>query len=156
MASRVLVALRVAATPEHAFSVFTDQIGEWWRPNALFQLAPAGIGVMTFEPGPDGRLVERSASGDEYEVGRITRWDPPTELAFQWRPASFTPEQTTEVHVRFEPVGEETRVVVEHTGWDAIAPKQAARHGFPLAAFLQREAEWWQVLLRSLQSRISA
>jgi len=87
-------------------------------------------------------------------VGRITRWDPPAELAFQWRPASFSPEQTTEVRVRFEPVGEETRVVVEHTGWDAIAPKHVARHGFPLGAFLEREAEWWQALLRSLQSQI--
>ena len=92
--------------------------------------------------------------GGEYEVGRITLWDPPAELAFQWRPASFSAEQTTEVHVRFQAVDDGTRVVVEHTGWDAIAPKHAARHGFPLAAFLAREAEWWQALLRSLQSRV--
>ena len=109
---------------------------------------------MAFEPGPNGRLVERQAGGGEYEVGRITLWDPPAQLAFQWRPASFAPEQTTEVHVRFEPAGAETRVVVEHTGWDNIAPKHAARHGFPLEALLQREAEWWQVLLRSLQSQV--
>jgi hypothetical protein len=57
-----------------------------------------------------------------------------------------------EVHVRFEAVDGETRVVVEHTGWDTIAPAHVARHGFPLAAFLQREAEWWQALLRSLQA----
>jgi activator of Hsp90 ATPase-like protein len=76
-------------------------------------------------------------------------WDPPAELAFQWRLASFGPEQTTEVHVRFEAVGPETRVVVEHSGWDTIAPKHAARHGFPLDAFPQREAEWWQILLRA-------
>jgi uncharacterized protein YndB with AHSA1/START domain len=154
VASRVLVALRVAATPERAFAAFTDDIGEWWRPNGLFQLTPAGPGLMAFEPGPNGRLVERHPDGGEYEVGRITLWDPPAELAFQWRPASFSPEQTTEVHVRFEPVGEETRVVVEHSGWDAIAPEHAARHGFPLTVFLQREAEWWQALLRSLQSQI--
>ena len=153
MASRVVVALRVAATPERAFSVFTDEIGEWWRPNGLFQVTPCGPGPMRFEPGPVGRLVEYSASGDVYEVGRITRWDPPTELAFEWRPASFSPVQVTEVHVHFEPVGDETRVVVEHTGWDAIPPQHVARHGFPLGTFLQREAEWWQVLLRSLQSR---
>ena len=146
MASRV----RVAATPARAFAAFTDEIGEWWRPNGLFQLTPAGPGLMAFEPGPSGRLVERH-DGGEYEVGRITLWDPPAELAFQWRPASFSPEQATEVHVRFEAVGEETRVVVEHTGWDAITPKHVARHGFPLEAFLEREAEWWQALLRSVQ-----
>ena len=156
MPSRVLVALRVAATPERAFAAFTDEIGEWWRPNGLFQLTPAGPGRMEFEPGPNGRLIERHAAGGVYEVGRITLWDPPAELAFQWRPASFGPEQTTEVHVRFEAVGPETRVVVEHSGWDTIAPKHAARHGFPLDAFLQREAEWWQALLRSLASIASA
>lgn len=156
MASRVLVALRVAATPERAFAAFTDDIGQWWRPNGLFQLTPTGPGSMAFEPGPGGRLVERHAGGGEYEVGRITRWSPPAELAFEWRPASFSEEQVTEVHVRFEPVGDETRVVVEHVGWDIIAPKHAARHGFPLGVFLQREAEWWQVLLRSLQSEIRA
>jgi len=150
------VALRVAATPERAFAVFTDEIGEWWQPNGMFRLTPGGPGVMTFEPGPGGRLVERYPSGDEYEVGRITRWDPPVELAFHWRPASFSAEQTTEVHVRFEPVGADTRVVVEHIGWDTIAAEHAARHGFPLAIFLQREAEWWQGLLRSLQSKVQA
>jgi uncharacterized protein YndB with AHSA1/START domain len=152
VASRVLVALRVAVTPERAFAAFTDEIGAWWRPNELFQLTPAGPGVMAFEPGPGGRLVERHADGDEYEVGLITLWDPPGELAFQWRPASFSPDQVTEVHVSFEPLEGETRVVVEHTGWDTIAPKHVARHGFPLQIFLRREAEWWQALLRSLRS----
>jgi len=154
VASRVLVSLRVAATPERAFAAFTDEIAAWWRPNGLFRLTPAGPGVMAFEPGPSGRLVERHAGGGEYEVGRITVWDPPANLVFQWRPASFSQEMTTEVHVRFEPVGGETRVVVEHSGWDTIEPKHAARHGFPLAAFLAREAEWWQVLLRSLQAQV--
>ena len=156
MASRVLVALRVAATPERAFAAFTDDIGQWWQPNGLFQLTPSGPGQMLFEPGPRGRLVELQSSGDEYEVGRITLWDPPAALAFQWRPASFSVEQTTEVHVRFEPVGAETRVVVEHTGWDTIAPQNASRHGFPLQAFLSREAEWWQAQLRSLHAHIQA
>lgn len=156
MASRVLVALRIAVAPERAFAAFTDEIGAWWQPNGLFQLTPSAPGVMRFEPGRGGRLVERQAGGDEYEVGRITLWDPPAELAFQWRPASFSSEQVTEVHVRFEPLGDQTRVVVEHSGWDTIAPTHAARHGFPLDVFLRREAEWWQVLLRSLQSKIDA
>ena len=155
MASRVLVALRVAATPERAFAAFTDDIGQWWQPNQLFQLTPGGPGVMAFEPGPGGRLVERHAGGGEYEVGRITLWDPPAALTFEWRPASFSREQSTEVHVRFEPVGAETRVVVEHTGWDTIPPEHAARHTFPLPVFLTREAEWWRVLLRSLQAHLA-
>jgi hypothetical protein len=51
------------------------------------------------------------------------------------------------VRVRFEAVGDETRVTVEHQGWDSIPQQHATRHGFPLSDFLQREAEWWQQLL---------
>jgi len=146
MPSRVLVAIRVAATPERAFRVFTEEIGAWWRPNQLFPLAGNPAGTLAFEPGPCGRVVEHRPEGD-YEVGRILRWAPPEELAFGWRPASFEAHQTTEVRVRFEAVGDETRVTVEHFGWDTIPQEQAARHGFPLSAFLQREAEWWRRLL---------
>src|SRR5689334_9868633 len=116
MPSRVLVAIRVAATPEHAFRVFTEDIGAWWRPNGLFPLRGNPDGTLAFELGAAGRLVERRPDGD-YEVGRVLRWAPPSELWFGWRPASFAPDQTTEVHVRFEPVGDQTRVTVEHLGW---------------------------------------
>src|SRR5260370_21342610 len=64
--------------------------------------------------------------------------------------ASVAPAQATEVHVRFEPVGEETRVTVEHFGWDAIPRHHAARHGFPTGVFLQRLGEWGQSLLGNL------
>jgi hypothetical protein len=46
-------------------------------------------------------------------------------------------------------------VTVEHYGWDAIPQEHAARHGFPLAAFQQREAEWWQRLLGALDDHIA-
>jgi hypothetical protein len=50
--SRVLVTLRVRATPERAFAAFTGEIGSWWRPNVLFRLASRGPGRLAFEPGP--------------------------------------------------------------------------------------------------------
>jgi uncharacterized protein YndB with AHSA1/START domain len=150
MAARVLVAMRVPAAPERAFRAFTEEIGTWWKPNGLFPISGNPAGRLEFEPGPAGRLVEHLASGAQYELGRITCWNPPSELAFSWRPSTFSAEQSTHVHVLFEPVGDETRVTVEHFGWDAIPPRHAARHGFPLPVFLQREAEWWQELLGRL------
>lgn len=39
MTSAVLVSLRVAATPQRAFDVFTREIGLWWRPNGLRRLS---------------------------------------------------------------------------------------------------------------------
>lgn len=149
MTSKVFVALRVKASPARAFEVFTDEIGAWWRPNGLFQTTPRPPGRLSFEPGQDGRLIETLANGKVFEIGRILAWEPPARLVFTWRQATFPPDLTTEVEVRFEPVGEETRVSVEHRGFDKV-PEGAARHGFPDQALLMRLGEWWQDLLASL------
>lgn len=155
--SRVLVAVRVAASPGRTFEAFTAEIGTWWRPNRLFPFTPGKVGTLVFEPGPDGRLVERYDDGTAFTVGRIRRWDPPHRLAFDWRQAGFTDDQTTEVQVRFDAVGDgATRVTVEHFGWNTIPPSHAARHGFPLAPFQQRHAEWWRGLLDGLAATVQA
>jgi uncharacterized protein YndB with AHSA1/START domain len=153
MASRVLVAMRVKVTPERAFEAFTQEIAAWWRPSGLFQFTPQDTGALRFEPGVGGRFLIGQADGAEFEIGKIQRWDPPAELVFSWRQHSFTPEQSTTVSVRFEPIGGETRVTVEHSGWDGIPQKHAARHGFPLDRFQLRHAEWWQILLANFGAR---
>ena len=150
-ASRVFVALRVDASPERAFAVFTRDIARWWKPNGLFQFSDNRTGTLAFEPGPAGRLVESYDDGTSFVIGEVRTWDPPHHLAVTWREASFGPDQATELHVRFEPIGEQTRVVVEHFGWDGIPASHAARHGFPLAPFQMRFAEWWQSLLRRFE-----
>ncbi|MGH3320818.1 MAG: hypothetical protein ACRDN9_11660 [Streptosporangiaceae bacterium] len=58
-ASRVLVAMRVRVPVERAFAAFTEQIGQWWRPNGLFPFTQGRVGTMVFESGPSGRLVEK-------------------------------------------------------------------------------------------------
>lgn len=152
--SRVVVAVRVAAAPARAFAVFTEQIGQWWRHNGLFAFSDGRTGTLVFEPGPTGRLIETHDDGEVFEIGRITVWEPPAELVLTWRQASFAPEQETELHVRFEPVGDQTRVTVEHIGWDKIPREHAARHGFPLATFQLRFAEWWQEMLAGVGDRV--
>ena len=149
MSSRVLVALRVKATPERAFEAFTADIGTWWRPNPIFAFTPRDPGVLSFEPGEGGRLIETRAGGKVFEIGKVRAWSPPDRLVFGWRQASFAAGQDTEVEIRFEAVGEETRITVEHTGWDSVPAAHVARHGFPDALFLRRHAEWWQSLLAS-------
>ncbi len=153
MASRVLVSLRVKVGPERAFEAFTREIADWWKPNGLFELTQEDTGALAFEPRQGGRLTMALANGELFEVGRIKVWEPPLRLVLSWRTERFAPDQSTEVRVSFEPVGEETRVTVEHLGWDAIPRKHAARHGFPLDVFQLRLAEWWQELLRSFSAR---
>jgi uncharacterized protein YndB with AHSA1/START domain len=89
-----------------------------------------------------------------FEIGRITAWEPGSRLSFTWRQASFSPEQITQVEVRFEAVGEETRVTVEQRERECVPRQHVARHGFPDGVFLQRHGEWWQDLFRSLRMRI--
>ncbi len=153
--SAVIVSLRVKATPQEAFDVFTQEIASWWRPNGLFQLTPRGDGVLRFEPGAEGRLVSDLPNGKTFEIGRITAWAPGERVAFNWRQATFAADQTTYVEVRFEAVGDETRVTVEHRGWDAIPPEHAARHGFPLQVFQMRQAEHWRALLAAIAEAVT-
>jgi uncharacterized protein YndB with AHSA1/START domain len=153
--SRVLLSIRVNATPARAFAGFTEEIGQWWQPNGLFEFTRGRSGVLSFEPGANGRLIEKYGDGTEFVVGEVRVWEPPRRLVVTWRQASFAPEQKTELHVRFEEVGAQTRVTVEHFGWDTIPQRHAARHGFPLPVFQLRFAEWWQTLLHELGERLS-
>lgn len=156
MPSRVVVALRVKASPARAFEAFTAEIGAWWSPNGLFAFTPREPGVLSFEGGEGGRrLIETRAGGKVFEIGKVTVWEPGVRLVVGWRQATFSPEMATEVEVTFEPVGEdETRVTVTHTGWDSVPQAHVARHGFPLEYFQMRHAEWWRALLGRLGEHI--
>ena len=152
MASRILVSLRVPASPERTFAAFTQDIGSWWRHNPLFAFTARPSGRLSFEGEQDGRLIETLPDGEVFEIGRVDVWAPPDRLVFGWRQATFLPEQRTEVEVRFEAVGAETRITVEHRGWDSVPQPHVARHGFPPFVFQQRHAEWWRALLDSLKT----
>ncbi len=154
MSSRVVVALRIKAPPVRVFEAFTTEIAAWWRPNSLFAFTPRSPGTMAFEEGEDGRrLVERLASGKVFEVGRVRVWEPGERLVVGWRQATFAPDMDTEVEVRFEAVEDETRVTVEHRGWDTVPQVHVARHTFPDGLFLRRHGEWWRDLLDGLAVR---
>lgn len=151
--SAVIVSLRVKATPHEAFDVFTQEIALWWRPNDLFQITPRGDGELKFEPGEGGRLITTLPNGKVFEIGRVTVWAPGERLSFTWRQATFAPDQATHVDVRFDAVHDETRVTVEHRGWDTIPQDHVARHTFPLQVFQLRQGEHWRALLAALADR---
>lgn len=144
MSSCVLVALRVKASPERAFEVFTQEIGAWWRADPLFEITPRGDGVLSFEGAAGGRLITTLPNGVVYEIGEVTEWRRGERLAFTWRPAALAEEFRTRVEVSFEPVGEETRVTVRHFGWAEIPKENVVRHGFPDAITLQSAGDWWR------------
>ena len=53
-----------------------SEIGQWWRPNGLFQFTDGRDGTLAFEPGPTGRLVETYDDGDVVRHRRDPRLGP--------------------------------------------------------------------------------
>lgn len=156
--SRVLVSIRVNAPAVDAFRAFTEEICEWWQPNPIFAFSRNKSGVLSFVPGAGGRLVETYADGTHCVVGEVLVWDEPHELALTWHQAGVTGDQTTELHVSFDPAGpsgRHTKVTVEHFGWDRIPREHVARHGFELHVIELRFAEWWQRLLGALRDQLN-
>jgi hypothetical protein len=160
MTSRVVVSIRVPCSPIQAFEVFTEKIGEWWTHSEVFRFTPHSPGVMAIEPpdssGKGGRLVEKLESGKVFEIGDIRQWQPGELLVVGWRQATFGPDHATEVEVRFEAVGPETRVTVEHRGWDSVPQCHVARHGFPLHFLYQHQGAQWRAGLARLKEIASS
>jgi uncharacterized protein YndB with AHSA1/START domain len=156
MSSRVLVALRIAAPRERVFEAFTREIHLWWRPHPMFLFSRRTDGQLAIEPELGGRFTETYADGTAFEIGRVTIWEPGARLTLGWRQASFADGQVTEVDIRFETVGAETRVTVEHRGWDSVPAAHVARHGMPDVLFLQRHGQYWQALLAAFKNEVEA
>ena len=154
MSSRIMVALRIAAPRERVFDAFVREIHLWWRPQPLFGFTRRAGGRLAIEPWLDGRFTESWPDGEIFEIGRVTHWEPAVRLGLSWRQASFTADQSTQVMVDFETAGAETRVTVEHHGWDSVPIESEARHRMPDALFLQRHGEWWQQLLAALRRQV--
>ncbi|MFN2487116.1 MAG: SRPBCC domain-containing protein [Acidimicrobiia bacterium] len=112
----VRTSVSVEAPIEHAFSVFTDRIGDWWpkQTHSVHEEAASSVGMETqaggaiFEMWPGGREV----------WGEITTWEPPSRLVFSWHPG-YSRDEATEVEVRFAQQGGVTVVELEHRGWEA-------------------------------------
>ncbi|HUO89333.1 MAG TPA: SRPBCC domain-containing protein [Rhizomicrobium sp.] len=151
--SSILVSVRVRAGPRAAFDVFTRDIALWWQPSPLFRFTPRDGGVLSFEPREGGRFIETLPSGTVFEIGKIRVWEPGRCLVFGWRQATFAKDQNTEVEVSFEALGAETRVTVEHRGWDSVPQTHVARHTMSNVVFLRRHGEWWRVLLEAMAAR---
>jgi uncharacterized protein YndB with AHSA1/START domain len=155
---RARVEVTVAVEPAVAFDVFTREIDLWWRKGPRFRPGGRRTGVLHLEPGMGGRLFESfgEGSGEQLlEIGRITLWDPPSRLVFDWRNVNFAPGEKTEVEVRFEALGTGTRVTVEHRGWASLRPDHPARHGLGGPDFSRMIGLFWGELMSSLREQVA-
>ena len=151
---RARVSVVVEVEPADAFRIFTEEIDQWWRRGLKYRVAGKRRGIVHLEAGVGGRLFEsfESASGTRVvETGRVTTWEPPARLVFEWRAVNFAPSEKTEVEVLFQPSASGTLVTVTHRGWSRIRPDHPARHGQEVVEFIRAMGMWWGELMTSMR-----
>ena len=141
----------VEAPIERAFSVFTEDIGSWWR--ADHHILEGELAEMVFEPRVGGHVLDRGADGSECRWARVLAYEPPKRVVISWDintqwQLETDHERTSEVEVRFVPEGaDRTRVTLEHRnldrhgeGWEGMRDAVGSPEGWPegLRGFAER------------------
>jgi uncharacterized protein YndB with AHSA1/START domain len=133
----------VEAPIERAFSVFTEQFGDFKPPE--HNLLGSAIAETVFEPHVGGHIFDRGTDGSECRWARVLVYEPPDRVVFSWDispqwQVETEPANTSEVEVRFvAETPERTRVELEHRnidrhgpGWEAVAEGVEGDAGWPL------------------------
>lgn len=130
----------VNATPEDAFALFTGEIGLWWKTGTPYWNDPERGQAVRIEPGAGGRFLEiyDLDTGEGFEVGRVTAWEPGERLVFTWTQLDWPPDVSSTVVVTFTPTGAGTHVRLEHRDFDRVPDA---------VAFAGRYSAGWQEVL---------
>jgi len=103
---------------DHAFDVWTRDIGRWWPADHTATGEPDLAVIL--EPRVGGRIYERTTDGREVDWGEILAWEPPDRFVYSWH-LKRTREDATEVEIRFVATSiASTRVEIEHRGWERL------------------------------------
>jgi uncharacterized protein YndB with AHSA1/START domain len=139
----------VEAPPDVAFTVFTEQFGDFKPPE--HNLLGVSIAETVFEARVGGHIYDRGVDGSECRWARVLAYDPPDRVVFSWDigptwQIESDPDNTSEVEVSFTAEGpDRTRVVLEHRnidrhgpGWESVRNGIEGDGGWPL--YLDRYA----------------
>ena len=72
----------VDAPIERAFSVFTEDMANWWPPE--HHILQAKLADIVFEPRQGGNIYDRGEDGSECRWARVLAYDPPRRVVFSW------------------------------------------------------------------------
>lgn len=119
----VIKTIVVNSSPQVAFRVFTEEIGEWWpletHTRANREVGERAIGLVV-EPRPEGRVYEVLEDGRELDWGVVAVFEPGVLFSMHWR-LGRPDEQGTLVSVHFEvaaPSG--CRITLTHENWERM------------------------------------
>lgn len=119
--------VRVNASPERAFKVFTGDMTRWWRPEHHIGSSP--LKAVVLEPRVGGRWHEVTEDGATCEWGKVLVWEPPHRVILAWQlngEWKYDPSFITELEVRFIPDGSGTQVELEHRNIEKFGERAEA------------------------------
>src|SRR5699024_3912449 len=98
------------------FSAFAEHFPQWYP--VEYSWAQESLQTIRIEPFEGGRCFERGPNSFELDWGRVLTYQPPNLLAFSWQidiDRVPIPDATKagEVHIQFEPEGDDTRVMLK-------------------------------------------
>jgi uncharacterized protein YndB with AHSA1/START domain len=115
--------VRVKASPQTAFEVFTAGIDRWWPKTHDIGTAPLRESVI--EPFVGGRWYSKHADGTEAVIGHVLVWQPAERFACTWEIGADWKSDArvafaSEVEVRFVAESDGTRVELEHRNFERM------------------------------------
>jgi hypothetical protein len=123
--------LRVKASQQRAFDVFTSSMSKWWP--ATHSILKSPLKECILEPRIGGRWYSVGEDGSTCQTGYVIHWDPPAMLVLAWQINAdwqYDPKLVTEVEVRFVAEDEGvTRVDLEHRLLERMGNQASAMRG---------------------------
>jgi uncharacterized protein YndB with AHSA1/START domain len=119
--------VRVKASVERAFAIFTDDFDSWWPRSHHIGTSPMTKGIVEGRLG--GRCYSEQADGTECDWGCVLAWEPPHRIVIAWQingDWKYEPDlqKSSEVEVCFTPEPDgRTLVTLEHRHLDRIGSK---------------------------------
>lgn len=110
--------IKVKASPERAFQVFTERFDTWWPRGHHIGKSPMRKAIIEGRAG--GRYYSEQIDDTECDWGRVLVWEPPRRFVMAWQinPAwEYEPDlaKSSEVEIRFTPEPDgSTRVDLQH------------------------------------------
>ena len=144
MTDHIEAGVMLPVAPDHAFGMLTAGLATWWP--TPYSWGPDVLAAHELEPHEGGRIAEVSVHGNRWDWGRITTWDPPHRVVFDWqigpdRVPTPDPAACSEVEWRVEAHGDASRVTVIHRGFDVYG-----EDGADYRAALATEQGWSFIL----------
>lgn len=117
------------APPERVFAAFTDPrlFAQWWGPEGM----ACPVCEIDLRVGGKWRTCMRGTMGEHWVSGVYREIAPPRRLAFTWAwEENGVRGHETLVELEFLPAGGNTRLVLNHRGFESADSRDKHGHGW--------------------------